>query len=98
MPPQNPAQPPLDKPPQLIPFILVYMPRNIGASANKEDFYRKLRSKKFSVQVRARVSKSPLPPFSKGGQGGFLPSGLEPYVPSLKAHCHYGSLCLEFEA
>jgi len=47
--------------------------------------------------VRDRVSKSPLtplfqrgglepPPFSKGGQGGFLPSGLEPYVSSLKAH------------
>jgi len=57
----------------------------------------KLRSKQYSVQAPDRVSKSPLtplfqrggpepPPFSKGGQGGVLPSGLEPYVPSLKAH------------
>ena len=64
---------------------------------SSRDFHRKLRSKKYSVQVRDRVSKSPLtplfqrggpapPPFNKGGQGGFLPSGLEPYVSSLKAH------------
>ena len=33
--------------------------------------YTKLRSKKYSVQVRDRVSKSPCPPFSKGGRGDF---------------------------
>ncbi len=55
------------------------------------------RSDKEHERAKVSVEESPLtplfqrggpapPPFSKGGQGGFLPSGLEPYVPSLKTH------------